>query len=206
MKGKFIVFEGIDGSGSSYQAKLLQDHLIKHNQKSILTCEPTNGPIGSLIRQIQLGRTQISEDDEKREKVLAYLFAADRMDHLVNDQNGIIKSLEKGYNVISTRYTLSSFAYHTFNDDFSMIYALNKDFVKPDLLIYLDCPVEVSMDRINNTRIADLNENHETLRRVKENYETAIDILEYNYRRIDATKSPQLVFWDVLKILNDIIN
>ena len=206
MKGKFIVFEGIDGSGSSTQAMMLQNHLVKHNKKSILTCEPTSGPIGNLIRQIQHGRMLVSEDVEKREMVLAHLFAADRMDHLVNDQNGIMASLEKGYHVISTRYTLSSFAYHTFNDDHSLIYSLNKSFMKPDILIYLDCTVECSMDRIHKTRIADLNENHETLRRVKKNYELALDILEYNYRRVDATKSPKLVFWDVLRIIDEIIN
>ena len=199
MKRKFIVFEGIDGSGTSTLAVMLQDLFIRHNLKSVLTSEPTIGPIGSMIRQILFERVFVSKEQKKREQVLAHLFAADRTDHLYNDKDGIIQHLENGAHVICTRYTLSSYAYHSFSDDFQKTHDLNKNFPEPDILFYLDCPVECAMERISKTRIADINENRENLERVKENYEAAIKKYDIKCIRLNAANTPEQVFSEVVK-------
>jgi len=58
MRGKFIVFEGIDGSGTSTQTALLLNALQENKIKCAATCEPSDGPIGNLISQIFKGRVK----------------------------------------------------------------------------------------------------------------------------------------------------
>lgn len=76
--GKFIAFEGIDGAGKTTQIKLLTKKLAALGVRCYETREPTDSPIGSLIHQIMTGR--IPADN----KVIASLFIADRVDHLLN--------------------------------------------------------------------------------------------------------------------------
>src|ERR1035438_8702458 len=90
-KNLFIAFEGIDGSGKSTQLKLLADNLINAGYKVYLTCEPTDSAIGTLIRNIFNHKTEADH------RVIAGLFVADRIDHLLNKNNGILKKLEEGY-------------------------------------------------------------------------------------------------------------
>ena len=96
-KGKFIAFEGIDGSGKSTQIQLLNDKLKAEGIYCYTTMEPTDSPIGSLIRQILTGR--IKTDN----KAIAALFAADRLDHILNDDNGILTKILNGTTVITSR-------------------------------------------------------------------------------------------------------
>ena len=84
-KGIFIAFEGIDGSGKSTQIQLLNEKIKEKGIRCYQTCEPSSGPIGSLTRQILTGR--IKTDN----RVVAAMFAADRLDHLLNDVDGIAK-------------------------------------------------------------------------------------------------------------------
>ena len=105
-KGKFIVFEGIDGSGKSTQIKLLYKYLTSKGVPCYTTFEPTDSPFGSLIRQCLSGR--IETDD----KTIAGLFVADRLDHLYNAKCGLIEKINSGITVLCDRYYLSSYAYH----------------------------------------------------------------------------------------------
>ena len=104
-KGIFIAFEGIDGSGKSTQIQLLNEKIKEKGIRCYQTCEPSSGPIGSLTRQILTGR--IKTDN----RVIAAMFAADRLDHLLNDVDGIAKKVEDGITVITDRYYFSSYAY-----------------------------------------------------------------------------------------------
>ena len=88
-KGHFIVFEGIDGSGKTTQINLLKKHIEANNFICHETKEPTDGAVGSLLRQCLAGKVQMDET------TLAALFAADRLDHILNDKDGLIKKLEK---------------------------------------------------------------------------------------------------------------
>lgn len=103
-KGKFIVFEGLDGSGTSTQSQLLQNALLEKGEKVHLTCEPSPGPIGNMIRQAMQGRILFSKQDDEFDQQMAYLFAADRYDHLNNPVDGVLKLVNEGFYVISTRY------------------------------------------------------------------------------------------------------
>src|SRR5687767_4680396 len=106
-KNLFLAFEGIDGSGKSTQVKKLAHKLAEEGHKVCTTCEPTTGPIGKMIRDIFNHRM------EGDQRTIAALFAADRLEHLLNKQDGILKKLEEGYTVITDRYYFSSYAYHS---------------------------------------------------------------------------------------------
>jgi dTMP kinase len=97
-KNLFIAFEGIDGSGKSTQVNLLAESLEKAGHKVYCTFEPTDSPIGTIIRNI------FKHKMEADERVIAALFAADRLDHLMNKTNGIIKKMEECYTDITDRY------------------------------------------------------------------------------------------------------
>ena len=81
MKGQFFALEGIDGSGKTTQLKLLARRLEEAGVPCLTTCEPTSGPIGKLLRQVLTG--QVACDS----RVVAPLFAADRLDHLLNGED-----------------------------------------------------------------------------------------------------------------------
>ena len=163
MKNLFLTFEGIDGSGKSTQVKKLAEKLTVAGHKVYTTCEPTTGPIGKMIRDIFNHRM------EGDQRTIAALFVADRLEHLLNKTDGILKKLEEGYTVITDRYYFSSYAYHSVhNIDMNWVIEANKlsaQLLRPDLNIYIDISPEVSMNRIKNER--DSVEMYETLENQK---------------------------------------
>jgi dTMP kinase len=172
MKKLFIVFEGIDGSGTSTQASLLRDYFNSIDKEAVLTAEPSNGPIGNLIRDGMKKRVLFTRDSKNFDDQMAYLFAADRHDHLYNDIDGVFKLLNEGKHVISTRYYFSSLAYHCNTDEeFDFVKGLNDKFPNPDLVIYIDNPIETSLKRLQQRAVKDVYENEEKLVMVKKNYE-----------------------------------
>src|ERR1039458_2059842 len=168
VKNLFIAFEGIDGSGKSTQVKLLSYNLQNAGHKVYLTCEPTDSPIGKLIRDIFNHRM------EGDHRVIAGLFVADRLDHLLNKTNGILKKLEEGYTVITDRYCFSSYAYqgtHMSMDWVIQANSLSAELLRPDLNIFIDVAPEVSMERLNKGRTSmELYETLENLNNVRANY------------------------------------
>ncbi|MFX0135817.1 MAG: dTMP kinase [Candidatus Hodarchaeota archaeon] len=144
-KGKFIVFEGLDGAGTSTQMLRLKKWLSKNNVPAELTKEPSNGPFGAVIRQAIEAR--ISVDPVTR----ALAFACDRVDHLFNKHNGIKLSLDSGIWVLSDRYILSSLAYQNAEDiDLEWLISINKFIVDPDLTIFIDTPTETCLERLKS--------------------------------------------------------
>jgi dTMP kinase len=151
VKKLFIVFEGIDGSGKTTQAELLKNSLLLAGNQAVLSPEPSNGVIGNLIRQALKQKIIFSQDRDLFDRQLAYLFAADRHDHLYNDVDGVFKLIKDNYHVISTRYYFSSLAYNCdTTEQFDFIRKLNDRFPNPDLTIYLDIPIEESLARLKN--------------------------------------------------------
>lgn len=134
MAGRFIVIEGLDGSGGTTQVRLLSQALAAH-----ATREPTDGPVGKLIRQA-LGDPMSVGDG-----VLPYLFAADRKDHL---ERVIGPKLQAGVDVVSDRYYHSSLAYQSLAMPLDQVMSLNADFRAPDLCIFLDLNVDDCLERI----------------------------------------------------------
>ncbi|HEY0463820.1 MAG TPA: dTMP kinase [Polyangiaceae bacterium] len=150
--GLFVVLEGIDGCGSTTHAKLLAKTLKSRGLEVLLTCEPSSGPIGSLIRQVLQRRLFVPDATGPRNfdwSTMALLFAADRMDHL---DSTIAPALRTGAVVISDRYDLSSLAYqsvtaHSGSDPIPWIRQLNAQALRPDLTIVIDVPAEVAEER-----------------------------------------------------------
>lgn len=172
MKSLFIAFEGIDGSGKSTHVRLLADHLNALGHRVHCTAEPTRRPAGALIRDIFAGRQHADQH------VIAALFAADRLDHLLNAEDGMIQLLQSGTTVITDRYHLSSYAYHGAHVDMNWVMELNRvaaELRRPDITIYLDVKPEVSMERIRSGRqTTELYETLSNLQAVYRHYDEAM--------------------------------
>src|SRR5690242_15452410 len=115
----FIAFEGLDGSGKSTQIALLTKALRADGFAVHATREPTTSPIGSLIHQMMTGRVKSDHG------VIAGTFAADRLDHILNDVDGMLEKAGSGHIVISDRYYFSSYAYHSTHLPLDWIIATN---------------------------------------------------------------------------------
>jgi|SRR5437660_529637 len=203
-KGRFIVFEGLDCSGSTTQANLLYERLLQSG-KVWLTSEPSSGPIGHLIRLLFSGRVILPPEREVRDRQFAYLFAADRFDHLNNPISGIYKYLREGIDVISTRYVMSSLAYNVDGEvEAAFVRRLNSDFATPDFLIFLACPVEVAVERMCISRPnRDTYENRGELARVEVNYRQILKSYEAQKLIVDATLPKELI---AEKVHNFVVN
>ena len=190
-KGIFIAFEGIDGSGKSTQIQLLMKKIEEKSIRCYQTCEPSSGPIGSLTRQILTGR--IKTDN----RVIAAMFAADRLDHLLNPIDGIVSKIEEGIHVISDRYYFSSYAYHTVDVPMDWVIKTNEESAKvlrPDLTVFIDISAKEAMDRITKNRFhTELFEKESRLSKVRENYLKAFELMkeEEKVLIVDGTKTPQ---------------
>ncbi len=175
-KNLFIALEGIDGSGKSTQIKLLEQHLIQAGHKVYTTCEPTDSPIGLMIRKI------FKHEMDADHKVIAGLFVADRLYHLLDRENGLLKKLEEGYTVISDRYYFSSYAYHSVHMPMQWVIeanAMSASLLQPDLNIYIDISPELSMQRIHEGRSSkELYETVDNLTAVRNEYFRAFELLK----------------------------
>jgi len=190
MQGKFIVFEGIDGSGTSTQSEMLKEYLLKKDIKAVTTTEPSSGPIGNLIREGFKNRVVFVDEPTLFDEQMAYLFAADRHDHLYNKVDGITTLNTKGITTISTRYFFSSLVYHVTNDEeYKFVKTLNEKFPLPDLTIYIDNPVEVSLKRIALRAHRDTYENREKLTKVSKNYKKVFEEYHKNLLIVDGSLS-----------------
>ncbi len=196
-KGIFIAFEGIDGSGKSTQIRLLADYLRKMEVAFYTTMEPTDSPIGSMIHQIMTGRMHADP------KVIAALFTADRLDHLLNEVNGIARRIDEGTTVIMDRYYLSSYAYQSVDLPLEWLIHANepaKEIMRPDVNIFIDIEPELAMERILGNRFQkELFEEQSRLERVRRNYLDVFDRLqgEEQVVVIDGNRSQEAVAEDI---------
>ena len=192
-KNFFIAFEGIDGSGKSTQVKLLTEKLTAAGLKVYTTCEPTDSPIGKMIRDI------FSHRMEADHRTIAGLFVADRLHHLLNKTDGILKKLEDGYTVITDRYYLSSYAYQSPYIDMKWVIeanALSAGLLRPDLNIYIDILPEISIERINKGRDAvELYETLENLQNVRNKYFEVMELLKTEEKvfMVQGNQDPQTI-------------
>lgn len=174
MSGRFFALEGIDGSGKTTQLRLLAKRLEEAGIPCLSTCEPTDGPIGRLLRQV-LTR-QVSCDS----RVVAPLFAADRLDHLLREEDGLCRAVEGGITVLSDRYCFSSYAYQSVDLPLEWVIELNRPCVqllRPTATLFLDVDPELALERIaRNREGTELFETRERLLRTREQYFRAFDL------------------------------
>ena len=166
MRGKFIVFEGTDGSGKSTQMKLLGKYLAGKGIPVYATHEPTESPFGAILRACMTGRIETDE------YTIAAMLAADRSDHLMNGVNGILKKLEEGTTVLCDRYCLSSFAYNGGIVPLEWVISLNEPALNnpPDLTVFLDLPAEEGMKRVLRRGESERYETLERQRKIRDQY------------------------------------
>jgi dTMP kinase len=151
--GHFVVLEGIDGSGTTTQVARLAARLRAENLQVRSTREPSDGPVGALLRQILTGRVVVGDGRPPGWVTMALLFAADRMDHGESEIEPFVAS---GGVVVSDRYDASSLAYQSASSEkagrdaresIAWIRALNSFARRPDLVIVLDLPADVAAER-----------------------------------------------------------
>lgn len=198
-RGKFIAFEGIDGSGKSTQITLLEKKLKEMGIPVYLTREPTDGPYGAMLHTIMTGRLDACEE------TIAALYVADRMDHIKNTRNGLLKKLEEGMTVITDRYYFSSYAYQ--GAHMSMDWTIHANSVcaealRPDLNLFLDLSPEVSFRRICENRTDfEIYEKLDNLKHTREKYLEAFEKLkgEEKVAVIQADRPAEEIAEDVWK-------
>lgn len=204
-KGVFIVFEGLDGAGTTTQARALVDWLSRHGRRATYTCEPSDGPIGALIRNALRGRVVSNPGDGSSAildpRIIALLFAADRLDH-VADQ--IKPALDQGFVVVSDRYVDSSLAYQSLNLPFDWVADLNRYARRPDLVIFLDVPAQTAMARLGSRSRLDHFEEVGKLTTVRELYLRHYDGMNHEgVVTIDGSQPPEVVFAEILRIWSE---
>lgn len=141
---KLIVLEGLDGAGTTTQARRLADALAGHGRAAHVTREPSDGPIGRLIREMLTGGHALPGGATIDQATFSLLFAADRVDHL---QREVEPALAAGTVVISDRWYHSSLAYQGTGAARAWIRTLNQRARKPDLTIFLRVRAEVAAER-----------------------------------------------------------
>ncbi len=184
----FVVFEGIDGAGTSTQIKKLVENAP---EKYIATAEPTSGPTGKFLRRMLSGEFHVDE------KTNAYLFAADRCEHIFG-KGGVKELCESGKTVVSDRYFFSSLAYQSVSCGLELPQLLNSPFPLPEYLFFFDINPEISLGRVNaRNSHKEIYENIEAQKKIAALYEKVISMYESNSRlreemkiiRIDASKT-----------------
>ena len=168
MNGHFFALEGIDGSGKSTQLSLLARRLEEAGVPCLTTCEPTDRPIGKLLRQVLTGQVVCDS------RVVAPLFAADRLDHLLNEENGLCRAVEAGITVLSDRYYFSSYAYQSVDLPLEWVIEANRpcaDLLRPTATLFIDVSPELALERIARNRAGtELFETKDRLTRTREQY------------------------------------
>ena len=198
---KFIVLEGLDGSGTTTQMKNLGKIFSEYNIPHMLTMEPTENEVGRLIRKV------LEKEVDLEPETLAVLFSADRYEHLFG-KNGIKELTEKGVWVICDRYLFSSIAYQSLKCDREWVLSLNS-YPLPEYLFFLDVPVEECGRRLGKRDKVELFDKTDLQKKILENYNYGFRMAEIsgiNFCSMNGTEDPDLIsekIWKKLGIKAD---
>ena len=167
----FIVFEGIDGAGTSTQIKKL---IERDSSRFTATAEPTDSETGRFLRRMLGGDFSVDE------KTNAYLFAADRCEHIFG-KGGVKELCESGKTVVSDRYFFSSMAYQSVSCGEELPKLLNSPFPLPEYLFYFVINPEISLGRVNaRGEHKEIYETIEKQKKIAAQYEKVISEYEKN--------------------------
>jgi dTMP kinase len=189
----FIVLEGLDGAGTTTQARLLHSRHADQGIRAVLTQEPTGHPIGLAIRGILRKQTPAQPE------TLAYLFAADRNEH-VHGPGGIREMARQGCRVISDRYLFSSLAYQSVGCGWELVRELNGRFPLPEILIFLDIAPREGEKRLRSRAERELFEFEDFQHKAADGYRRALREYAASEMRIldiDATRAPQAIHEEI---------
>ena len=197
----FIVFEGIDGSGTSTQIK----RLVESNpSRFFATAEPTTNETGKFLRRMLCGEFAVDE------KTASYLFAADRCEHIYG-KGGVEELINQGKTVVSDRYFFSSLAYQSVSCGNELPRLLNSQFPLPEILFYFYIDPEISLKRVEDrNEKKEIYEKIDIQKKIAKLYDEVIE--EYQEKTnesgmkiiiIDATKSIDEVFEEIKECLKN---
>ncbi|MDQ3323344.1 MAG: dTMP kinase [Acidobacteriota bacterium] len=209
MPGKFITFEGIDGSGKTTQLQMLASRLQIEGFDVLTTMEPGGTPLGRRLRAAFL-------ETEETVAPLAelLLFAADRAQHV----DFLVKpAIAEGKIIISDRYADATFAYQGAGRGFSeatvnQVIALATGNLKPDLTLFFDLPIEDALERTTNRSTDGAQKNRmdketaEFYKRVRRAYLTIAEREPARFRVINAIGSTEEVHARVAEIVTQFLN
>ena len=194
----FVVFEGLDGSGTTTQLNILESFFLD-NRLSLppfyKTFEPTDGCIGTIIR------SGLRKKEVFCPKTLALLFAADRNEHIFGP-GGIVERCKRGELVVSDRYVPSSLVYQGISCGDELPFLLNKDFPGPELLIFFDINPETAEKRLAQREFKEIYETLNFQIQVRQRYKNLLPKLTDQGTRIeilDASLPPEKIAQKVLE-------
>jgi dTMP kinase len=209
MRGTFITFEGIEGSGKSTQVVLLANHLKSLGIRSVLTREPGGTPIGDQVRKVLLDPANTSLDPTAE----LLLYAAGRAQHL---KEVILPQLETGAAVLCDRFADATLAYQGYGRglDIDVIRTLDRVVcagLRPDLTILLDIDTSIGVARArgrnsNRGLEAEARFENEAIvfhERVRRGYLTLAGLEPERIRIVDASESVETIQAKVRTIVEE---
>lgn len=196
--GAFIVLEGIDGSGKTTVSRRVAEELRSKGMRVEVTAEPTHEGIGAFIRSGDAGKVS--------QRAESLLFTADRYEHTAE----IARMVSEGAVVICDRYYASTIAYQSArldgdSADIAWLRGLCEPFIsEPDAVILLDIDPDASMSRVEVRGEAGSKfEEIGFLRQVRSAYLGLAE--DYGYSVVDASRSADEVFDDVMTIIREVL-
>lgn len=205
MRAPFIVFEGLDGAGTTTQAHRLVAAVQQLGREAHFTREPSDGPIGTMIRQALTSRLVQPDGQRLTPETLALLFAADRVDHLASEVEPLC---QKGVVVVCDRFALSSVAYQGQELDPAFVREINARAKPPDLTLYIRTTPETALNRRAGRHLGEeLYEKLEVQRRVSKAYDEAAKAfyLSHHVHTIDGERSIDQVGWECLNLVRPLL-
>jgi len=197
---RFIVFEGLDGSGKTTQIRLVADRLLAAGRSVEITAEPTSSPLGGLIRSALSGLYACSAEE------LAALFTADRAAH----NREIEGLLAGGATVLCDRYYYSTFAYQGMDADLNWLMDMNLNcpaIRKPDLCIFLDLDPATCFSRVTQRQEGmEIYEYRPALENARKQFYNVFELLKdrENIRIVDASKPIDEVSDKIFQIIMEL--
>lgn len=197
MKGHFVTFEGIDGSGKTTQAERLCEYVKEKGFECVLVREPGGTPEGERIREILLDeRSDLNAEAE------LFLFLASRS---ILTERVIIPAIERGAFVISDRYADSSLAYQGYGRGLNLEFielgnSIATRSLRPDIVFYIDVPVEIALGRKGRS---DRMEKEDFLKKVREGYLKLAE--RKGYVVIDGTKDVEEIWEKIRRRVEEMI-
>lgn len=192
----YIAIEGLDGAGKTTVLEAIREYLEKEDIKHIFTREPGGCKLSNKIRELIL-------NEDMHPITEAYLYASSRAEAL---RNIVMPALERKDWVISDRSIMSSMAYQGAGRDIGInqILEINNmavGFIMPDLIIYIDVPVEVALERIKGRKLDRIEQ--EDVKFFKRTRKGFLEqwLVNMNVKRIDGTLSEKEVARKAIKII-----
>mgnify|MGYP003295190676 CR=1 FL=1 len=208
MNGKFITFEGTDGSGKTSIIKEVERYLRNNGYDVVTTREPGGVSISEQVRNV-IHDTQNTEMDPVCE---ALLYAASRRQHLVQK---VLPLLDEGKIVICDRYVDSSLAYQGYARGIGIerVKEINEfaiDGKYPDLTIFLDVDPEVGIQRIlahqNTHEFNRLDqESIDFHKKTHEGYKILTEMFPERIKSVNGENSIKEVAYDCFKLIKEIL-